>query len=106
MNAIGVVRRGTCVLGLFQDYSSQKSFLRFRPRWRHRQTHGASSHNQKKDNNNLKTINNQNCQKIELYGNPTTRVKEETLTQTSRRAERTLSKVVAGGLGGPTFEWG
>ena len=30
----------------------------------------ASSHNQKKDNNKLKTKNNQNHEKIELYGNP------------------------------------
>ena len=34
---------------------------------------------------NLKTKNNQNCQKIRLYGSPTTRVKEETFIQTSRR---------------------
>ena len=33
----------------------------------------ASSYNQKKDNNNLKTKNNQNCQKIKLYGSPTTK---------------------------------
>ena len=42
------------------------------PRWWCRQTHCASSHNQKKDNN-LKTKNNQNCQKVELYGSPTTK---------------------------------
>ena len=30
------------------------------PRWRCRETHCASSHNHKKDNNNLKTKNNQN----------------------------------------------
>ena len=30
-------------------------------------------HNQKKDNKNLKTKNNQNCQKIELYGSLTTK---------------------------------
>ena len=37
-----------------------KNNLYFRPRWRCRETHCASSHNQKKDNNNLKTKNNQN----------------------------------------------
>ena len=35
--------------------------------------HPASSHNQKKDNNNLKTKNNQNWQKSELYGSLTTK---------------------------------
>ena len=35
---------------------------------------------------NLKTKNNQNCQKIELYGSLTTmELKEETFIQTSRR---------------------
>ena len=33
--------------------------------------HFASMHNQKKDNNKFKHKNNQNCQKIELYGSPT-----------------------------------
>ena len=30
-------------------------------------------HNQKKDNNKFKNKNNQNCQKIKLYGSPTTK---------------------------------
>ena len=37
-----------------------KNNLYFRPRWSCRETHCASSHNHKKDNNNLKTKNNQN----------------------------------------------
>ena len=75
-------------------------------------------HNQKKDNK-FKNKNNQNCQKIELYGSPTT--KEIKKKHSSRPVggvemgswvERTPSKVVAGGpgeeevacgLGGPTF---
>ena len=44
----------------------------FRPRWRRRQTHCASSPNQKKDNN-LKTKNNHSCQKIKLHGSSTTK---------------------------------
>ena len=35
--------------------------------------HFASSYNQKKDNNKFKNKNNQNCQKIELYGSLTIR---------------------------------
>ena len=75
-------------------------------------------HNQKKDNDNLKTKNHQNCQKIEFYGSLTT--KELKKKHSSRpvgrvemgiQAERTLGTVVASGpgevvdcrLGGPTF---
>ena len=35
--------------------------------------HFASSHNQKKDNNKFKNKKQTDCQKIELYGNPTTK---------------------------------
>ena len=61
-------------------------------------------HNQKNDNNNLKTKNNQNRQKIELYGSPT--IKEIKKKHSSRlvggtemgsRVERSCGKVVAGG---------
>ena len=58
----------------------------FRPRWRHRWTHCASSHNQKLDNNKFK-----NNKQPELPENQTVwesdnqGVKKETLTQTSRR---------------------
>ena len=57
-----------------------------RPRWRHRETHCASSHNQKKDNNNLKTkkqpelTENRTVWKSDNQG-----VKEETFIQTCRR---------------------
>ena len=44
-------------------------------------------HNQKKDNNNLKTKNKQNRQKIELYGSPTT--KEIKKKHSSRPVGRT-----------------
>ena len=37
----------------------KKSNSDFQPRWRHRETDCASSHTQKKDNNNLNTKNNQ-----------------------------------------------
>ena len=69
-----------------------------------RQTHCASSHNQKKDNNNLKTKNNPNWQKIELYGSQA--IKEIKKTHSSRPVggaetgswvERIRSKAAAGG---------
>ena len=53
---------------------------------------------------NLKTIKNQNCQKIKLHGTLTTKKLKETLIQTSRRSgdrqrtEKTSGKA-AGGLG-------
>ena len=62
---------------------------------------------------NLKTKNNQNCQKIELYGSPTS--KELKKNHSPRRAggvemgswvERTHGKVAAGGAGRPTFVCG
>ena len=90
-------------------------------------THCASLHNQK-NNNNLKTKNNQNGQKIELYGSPTTKELKEIHSsrpvggaEMGSWAERTHGKTVAGGpgrgkvaagrpseavncgLGGPTF---
>ena len=55
---------------------------------------------QKKDNNNLKTKNNQNRQKIELHGSQTT--KELKMTHSSRSVggvKRTHGKAVAGGPG-------
>ena len=56
---------------------------------------------------NLKTKNNQNCQKTELYGSPTTKElkKKHSFRPVGglRRAERMYSKFVAGRLGGPTF---
>ena len=55
---------------------------------------------------NLKTKNNQNWEKIELYGSPTTReLKKKHLSrlvggvETGSQAERTHSKAVTGGLG-------
>ena len=60
-------------------------------------------HNQKKDNNNLKTKNTQNRQKIELYGSPTTKeIKKHSSrpvggVDTGSQVERTRGKVVAGG---------
>ena len=62
---------------------------------------------------NLKTENNQNCEKIELYGSPTT--KELKKKYSSRlvmvgkqvaNVERTNGKAAAGGLLGPAFACG
>ena len=60
----------------------------------------------RKTTTNLKTKNNQNCQKIELYGNPTTKdLKEKHSSrlvggaETGGQAERTQGKVAAGGPG-------
>ena len=62
-------------------------------------------HNQKEDNNNLKTKNNQNGQKIELYGCLTTKeIKKKHASrpvggaETGSWAERTRSKAAAGRL--------
>ena len=59
---------------------------------------------------NLKTKNNKNCQKIKLYGNPTTKELKKKHSprpvggvETGSWAERALGKAVAGGQGGPTF---
>ena len=59
---------------------------------------------------NLKTKNNQNSQKIELYGSPTTKESKKKHSsrpvggvETGSRVERTHSKAVAGRPGGPTF---
>ena len=49
----------------------KKQVENFWPGWRHRWIHFASSHSLKRTRN-LKIKNNQNCQKIELYGSPTT----------------------------------
>ena len=66
--------------------------------------------NKRKTTTNLKTKNNQNCQKIELYGSPTTKeIKKKHSprraggVETGSRVERTHSEVEAGGAGSPTF---
>ena len=55
---------------------------------------------------NVKTKNNQNCQKIELYGSPTTKELKKKLSSRlvggvgmAARVMRTSGKVAAGGLG-------
>ena len=72
--------------------------------------HTVPPHTIKRTTTNLKTRNNQNSQKIELYGSPTT--KELKKKHSSRavggvekgsQAERTCEKVVARGLSSPTF---
>ena len=45
----------------------------------------ASPHNQKRTTTNLKTKNNQICQKIKLYGVQHRGVKDETFIQTGRK---------------------
>ena len=53
---------------------------------------------------NLKTENNQNCQKIELYGSPTTKeLKKKHLLKLVGGVETTHGQAKAGG---PTFESG
>ena len=59
---------------------------------------------------NLKIKNNQNCQKIQLYGSPTTKeLKKKHSSELVGKVEmgswmeRTCGKAAAGGPGGPTF---
>ena len=57
-------------------------------------------HTSKRRTTNLKTKNNKNCQKIELYGNPTTKeLKKKHSLRPAAGADRTHSKVAAGGPG-------
>ena len=67
----------------------------------------------KRRTTNLKTKNNQNCQKIELYGSLTTKKLKKKhssrLVGGQRRAaeaERMHRKAVAGKPGSPTFDCG
>ena len=58
------------------------------------------SHTTKRTIINFKTKNNQNCQKIKLYGNPTTKeLKKKDSSRPVRGVKRTCGKVTAGGLG-------
>ena len=70
-------------------------------------------HNQKKDNNKFKNNNNNNqkCQKLELYGSPTTKKLKKKHSfrlvggaEMGSRAESMSVKAAARGPGGPTFE--
>ena len=80
-------------------------------------------HNQTKDNNKFKNKNNQNCQKIKLYGSPTTKeLKKKHSSRLVGGAEmgsqgrkdskqgcgwRTrVGKVTTGGPSGPTLVCG
>ena len=61
---------------------------------------------------NLKTKSNKNCQKIELYGSPTTKELKKKDShipvggaETGSQAERTWGKVAAEGLGGQEVSW-
>ena len=63
-------------------------------------------YNQKKDNNKFKNKNNQNFQKIELYGSQTTKELKKKHSprpaggaETGSWVERTHSEAVAGGAG-------
>ena len=71
-----------------------------------RWTHYASSHNQKKENNNLKTRTTRLPENQTVWKSNNQGVKEDTFIQTGRswvetgsRAERTPCKAVAGGAG-------
>ena len=63
-------------------------------------------HTTKRTTKNLKSKYKQNCQKIKLYGNPTTKELKKKHSsrlvggaETGSWAERTRSKMAAGGLG-------
>ena len=84
--------------------------LDFHTRWRSREIYMPPLITKRRTTTNLKTKNNQNCQKIKLHGSPTT--KELKKKHSSRPVggpemgswvKRTHSKEAAGGLGGPTF---
>ena len=83
----------------------------------------STLHNQKRDNNKFKNKNNQNGQKVKLYGKSNNQgVREETFIQTSKRdgdgQQRQrgfmarqqqvdwVGDAAAGKLGGPTFVCG
>ena len=60
----------------------------------------------KRRTTNLKTKNNQTCQKIELYGSLTTKeLKKKHLFRLVGEAERMHSKAAAGGPGGRGGGW-
>ena len=68
------------------------------------------THTTKRRTTNLKTKNNQNCQKIKLYGSPTTKELKKKHSsrpvgraETVSQAERTHGKAMAGAQGSPTF---
>ena len=68
---------------------------------------------QRRTRTNLKTKNNQNCQKIKLYGSLTNKElkKKHSLRpiegrRWADRAERTQGKAIAGGPGGSRFVCG
>ena len=79
-----------------------------------------SSTTKRRTKTNLKTKNNKNCQKIKLYGSPTTKELKkkhsprlvgevETGEEDSEQGScwrTSTSEAVAGGAGGPTFECG
>ena len=50
-------------------------------------------HNQRRTTSNLKTKNNNNCQKIKLYGSLTTNVKEETFNQTGMLRKKNMAQM-------------
>ena len=66
----------------------------------------------RKTTTNLKTKNSQNCQKIKLYGSPTTKELKKHSSRlvggvgTGSWAERTPIEVEAGGVGSPTLACG
>ena len=78
-------------------------------RWRPRQTHSASSHNQKEDNNKFKNKKQPGLPETRTaWKSDNQGVREGTLTQTGRRdgAGQPGGEDSAGGPGGPTFVCG
>ena len=91
----------------------------FWPRWRHREIHCTSLHNQKKDNDKFKNEKQPELPENQIvWKSDNQRVKEETFHpewqeewRWAAGVERTLGKavageVVAGRAGGPTFACG
>ena len=60
----------------------------------------ASSHNQKKDNSQFKNKNQQNCQKIKLHGNLTTKILKK------KHSSRPVGGAEMGSWGGEDMQQG
>ena len=72
----------------------------FWPRWRHRYIHVPSRTSKRRTTTNLKTKNNQNCQKIELYGSTTTKELQK------KHLSRPVGGVETGSRGGEDSQQG
>ena len=99
------------------NQNKKKKELGFWPRWRCRETHGVSSHNQKKDNKFKNKKEPELTENRTQWKSGNQGVKEETSIQSSTKGRDRqpdgedswqgeaggLGEAVACGLGGPTF---